>query len=169
MLSPPPFFRPIKISLEEILFRSPFIIAQVWQLQCPFPPKKNNEESRYLKPRCFAVSPLNCFTTSHRTNSPKKAPTQRAFFLPDVVVVVVGPCGDAEEGEGEEEEDGVEGREHLQQVAERRQHVQLLPRQNLGGNQMKYIKCQSNEKIPTQVTFHEIYQNAEWGTSSANS
>ena len=40
---------------------------------------------------------------------------------------MVGPCGDAEEGEGEEEEDGVEGREHLQEVAERRQHVQLLP------------------------------------------
>ena len=54
---------------------------------------------------------------------------------PDVVVVVRGPGGDAEEGEREEEEDGVEGGEHLQEVAERGQHVQLLPRQHLG------IKC----------------------------
>ena len=75
---------------------------------------------------------------------------------------MVGPCGDAEEGEGEEEEDGVEGREHLQEVAERRQHVQLLPRQNLQGNQMKFVECQSNETFYyTQVTVHAMYQNAE--------
>ena len=52
---------------------------------------------------------------------------------PDVVVVVRGPGGDAEEGEREEEEDGVEGGEHLQEVSERRQHVELLPRQHLHG------------------------------------
>ena len=55
--------------------------------------------------------------------------------MPDVQVVVAGPGGDAKEGEREDEEDGVEGGEHLQEVAERGQHVQLLPRQNLGGNQ----------------------------------
>ena len=50
---------------------------------------------------------------------------------PDVVVVVRGPGGDAEEGEREEEEDGVEGGEHLQEVSERGQHVQLWLRQHL--------------------------------------
>ena len=70
-------------------------------------------------------------TYLRRQTAPKKKLQRAVVVLPDVVVVVVGPCGDAEEGEGEEEEDGVEGGEHLQQVAERRQHVQLLPRQNL--------------------------------------
>ena len=51
--------------------------------------------------------------------------------MPDVQVVVAGPGGDAEEGEREDEEDGVEGGEHLEEVAERGQHVQLLPRQHL--------------------------------------
>ena len=63
----------------------------------------------------------------------KRLRLRKCAHWPDVVVVVRGPGGDAEEGEREEEEDGVEGGEHLQEVSERRQHVELLPRQHLHG------------------------------------
>ena len=60
--------------------------------------------------------------------------------MPDVQVVVAGPGGDAKEGEREDEEDGVEGGEHLQEVSERRQHVELLPRQHLHGRMGQILK-----------------------------
>ena len=77
------------------------------------------------------------------------------------LIIGGGPRGDAEEGDGEDEEVGVEGRQHLEQVPEAGSHVQVSRRQHLErhlgrnrfGLQVSYVilKVRTREGLPPVV------------------
>ena len=77
--------------------------------------------------------PFPFFTTRQEAHLDDWQPVRGEERL-DVLAVPVGPGGEAEEGDGEGQEGGIEGRQHPKQVAESRGHVQVAGTKHTDGH-----------------------------------